>query len=90
MSEAKINRAINKTKKTLKMYGCTFKEYMRDSGRRYDIDLGDTISTKTLGDGVVVGWNSGCNYNVFLYQKEDIFNMHPNSVEPKNKEVAHV
>ncbi len=90
MSVQKINKCINKTKKTLKMYGCTFKEYMRDCGRRDDIDLGDTVSTKTCGDGVVIGWNGGCNYNVFLFQKQDIFNMHPNSVELKNKEVINV
>ena len=81
MSVKKIEAAIKKTKKTLKMYKCTFKEYMRDSGRRDDIDLGDRVSVKKGGDGIVVGWNRSSNYDVFLFEKSDIYNVHPSSVE---------
>ena len=80
----KIEIAIKKTKKTLKSYKCTFKEYMKDSGRRDDIDLGDKISTKSGEKGIVVGWNNSCNYNVFLFAKNDIYNVHPNDVELQN------
>ena len=54
---------------------------MKDCGRRDDIDLGDKISTKSSGNGIVVGWNGSCNYNVFLFQKGGVYNVHPNDVE---------
>ena len=80
MSLSKIKSKINQTKKTLNQYECSFKEYMKDAGRRDDIDLGDTISTKSGDLGIVVGWNNSCNYNVFLFAKNDIYNVHPNDV----------
>lgn len=85
MSLSKIKSKINQTKKTLKQYGCTFKEYMKDSGRRDDIDLGDTISTKSGENGIVVGWNNSCNYNVFLFARNDFYNVHPNAVTRINE-----
>ena len=77
----KIDNAIKKTQKVLKQYKCTFTEYMKDSGRRDDIDLGDKIITKNGSIGVVVGWNRSCNYDVFLFSKLDIYNVHPNDAE---------
>jgi len=79
-------KEINKTNKILRQYGCSFKEYMKDSGRRDDIDLGDTVVSKNneLLQGMVVGWNSSCNYNVFSFSDRHIINMHPNSVYKKN------
>ena len=74
----KIKSLINKTKKTLKQYDCTFKEYMKDSGRRDDIDLGDKISIGNDENGIVVGWNGSCNYNVFLFARDEVYNVHPN------------
>lgn len=64
------------------MYKCTFKEYMRDSGRRDDIDLGEEVSTK-LGNGVIVGWNRSSNYDVFIISTQEIVNIHPSDVEKK-------
>jgi hypothetical protein len=80
MSIEKIKREINKTKKVLKQYGCSFIEYMKDAGRRGDIDLGDKVSTKSGSNGIVVGWNNSCNYNVFLFTKGTVYNVHPNDV----------
>lgn len=77
------NKEIRKTKKILKQYGCTFKEYMKDSGRRDDIDLGDTVFNKKVR-GIVVGWNGSCNYNVFIFAENEIYNIHPSSVEKGN------
>lgn len=77
-----MKKAINKTRKTLLMYKCTFKEYMRDSGRRDDIDLGENVSTK-LGDGVIVGWNRSSNYDIFIISSGEIVNIHPSDVEKK-------
>lgn len=77
-----MQKAINKTKKTLLMYKCTFKEYMRDSGRRDDIDLGEEVFTK-IGMGVIVGWNRSCNYDVFIISSGKIVNIHPSDVEKK-------
>lgn len=80
-----INKEINKTKRALKMYNCTFREYMKDSGRRDDIDLGDTIQSVSKDElcGIVIGWNGSCNYKVFRFSDSCIINMHPNSVELK-------
>lgn len=80
MSLSEIKKAINKTKKVLKQYDCSFIEYMKDAGRREDIDLGDKISTKSGSNGIVVGWNNSCNYNVFLFTKGEVYNIHPNDV----------
>ena len=85
MSLSKIKSKINQTKKTLKQYRCTFKEYMKDAGRRDDIDLGDKISTKSGEEGIVVGWNNSCNYNVFFFAKNDIYNVHPNDATRINE-----
>lgn len=86
MNLSKIKSKINQTKKTLKLYGCTFKEYMKDSGRREDIDLGEKISTKSGEEGIVVGWNNSCNYNIFLFARNGIYNIHPNDVVKINKD----
>jgi hypothetical protein len=77
----KYQKAINKTKKTLKMYGVTFKEYMKDSGRRDDIDLGETVALKCDSNGIIVGWNSSSNYDVFIFAEDKIYNVHPNDVK---------
>ncbi len=80
MSLSIIKSKINKTKNILKQYYCCFKEYMKCAGRREDIDLGDKISTKSGEVGIVVGWNNSCNYNVFLFARNDIYNVHPEDV----------
>lgn len=72
-------KEINKTKKLLKQYKCTFKEYMRDSGRRDDINLGEEVGTE-YGTGVIVGWNMSSNYNVFIISKLEVVGLHPNEV----------
>lgn len=75
-----MKKAIDKTKKILKQYKCTFNEYMRDSGRRDDIDLGEQVSTR-LGDGIVVGWNRSSNFDIFILNALEIINIHPNDVK---------
>ena len=77
-----MKKTINKTKNILKQYGCTFNEYMKDSGRRDDIDLGEQVSTE-LGDGIVVGWNRSSNFDIFILKTLEIVNIHPCDVEKK-------
>ena len=83
----KAKKAIQKTQRTLKEYGCSFKEYMKDLGRRTDIDLGEKIFVRIGNikeEGIVVGWNSSANYNIYFYNTGDIYNVHPDNVYKEN------
>lgn len=44
-----------------------------------DIDLGDVVITHS-GKGIVCGWNGGCNFDIYLFEKEEIYNIHPNDI----------
>lgn len=77
----KAKKRINRTKNTLKEYGCRFTEYMAEScHRRDDIELGETV---VIGDkkGIVCGWNGSCNFDIYFIDKEVIRNVHPSDVE---------
>lgn len=79
----KAEKEIRKTKRTLKKYGCTFKEYMKNIGKRYDIDLGDSIDSNCIDNrlGIIVGWNISSNYRVFVISTEALVIVHPDSVK---------
>ena len=79
MKNKVYQQELKKTQEKLASYGCSFKEYMKDCGRRTDIDLEDLVET-CLGQGVVVGWNGSCNYRVFLLETKEISIFHPEEV----------
>ena len=81
----KIQKEINATKEILVKYGFeSLKDYMRQQCHRSNLfELGDEVITPSGYDGVVIGWNGSCNYDVFVIEKDTIVNVHPNDLKYK-------
>ncbi len=83
----KAKQRINRTKKILKEYECSFLEYMTDSCYRdINIDLGDVAYTQNNEKIIICGWNGSCNFDVYVYDTDTISNMHPSGIKKKKDE----
>ena len=76
----KAIKRIRKTEKALVEYETTFEEYMKDSCYREVFPLASTVVFADKDEGIICGWNSSCNYDVYFWESDRIENVHPSDL----------